>query len=148
MTDITGIDSDRVVVEQAKGAIMLRYGVSSYEALAAMARWAREAHVTIEDVAHALIKGICQGRVTPEIQGMVRWLEQRLRGDIGEAPPTAAPAPAVPEQATPVTAMRRSGEAGHSPTSPRASTTAARAAAARQWRYTSAVHAARSLRSS
>jgi hypothetical protein len=142
MTDTTGIDSDRFVVEQAKGAVMLRYGVGSYEALAAMARWAREAHVTIEDVAHALVKGICQGRVTPETQGMVRWLEQRLRSDIGGASPAPAAAAAAP--AARAMTVRLSTTAGHAP--PRESATAASAAAARQWRYTSAVHAARSLR--
>ena len=103
---MTDIESDRAIVEQAKGAIMLRYGVSSYESLAALARWGREAHVPLPDVAHAMVKGICQGRVTADNQGLVRWLEQRLRVDIGE-PPTAV--------------------------------------GARQWRYTSAVHAARDL---
>jgi ANTAR domain len=145
MTDTTGIDSDRFVVEQAKGAVMLRYGVGSYEALAAMARWAREAHVTIEDVAHALVKGICQGRVTPETQGIVRWLEQRLRTDIaGTSPSAPAAAAAASAPAAPTMTVRLSTTAGHSPP-PRESATAANAAAARQWRYTSAVHAARSL---
>jgi hypothetical protein len=113
---MTDLRAERAVVEQAKGVIMLRYGVSSYESLAALARWAREAHVSLPEVAHALVKGICQGRVTPETRGMVRWLEQRLRADIGEESRATAPqAPAT--------------------------------TAARQWRYVSAVHAARSLAS-
>ena len=130
MTDILNIDSDRALVEQAKGAIMLRYGVGSYESLAAMIRWAREADTPVEDVARALVKGICQGRVTPETQGIVRWLEQRLRDDIA-----AAPDP-VPEVTLRRNLTERSAPAGahRSP-----------AAAPTQWRYTSAVHAARSL---
>lgn len=133
---MTDTESDRAVVEQAKGAIMLRYGVSSYESLAAMARWAREAQVPLEEVAHALVKGICQGRVTPETKGMVRWLEQRLRADIGEAPKSVAQE-----------VLRRSTAAGHTPMqAPRSP--AATAAPGPQWRYTSAVHAARALSSS
>ena len=131
MTDILNIDSDRALVEQAKGAIMLRYGVSSYESLAAMIRWAREADAPLEDVAHALVKGICQGRVTAETQGIVRWLEQRLRADIASAPKPVAE----------VTLRRsRSGRRRAPPGSPRPP-----AATRPQWRYTSAVHAARSL---
>jgi hypothetical protein len=130
---MTDTESNRAVVEQAKGAIMLRYGVSSYESLAAMARWAREAHVPLEEVAHALVKGICQGRVTAETQGMVRWLEQRLRTDISEPPK------AVAEMV-----LRRSTVAGQTPTQPPRSPATA-AATRPQWRYTSAVPAARAL---
>ena len=79
-------DRDRPrLVEQAKGVVMLRYGVSSYEALAALARWAREAHVSLAELAHALVKGVCQGRATPDSRGLVRWLEHRLRADLDEA---------------------------------------------------------------
>lgn len=162
---MTDLDSGSAVVEQAKGAIMLRYGVTSYESLAAMARWAREAHVSIEDVAHAMVKGICQGRVTPETKGLVRWLEQRLRAGIAEAPAAAAAAAApatelrrrtVTERIEPRPA-RRSPDTAPATVPPaetvipetRANTAAAAAAvASRQWRYSSAVHAARALRSS
>ncbi len=130
--------SDRAVVEQAKGAIMLRYGVGSYESLAAMARWAREAHVTLPDVAHVLVTGICQGRVTPETRGMVRWLEQRLRAGIGEAPDD------IPEVRRATESTHRDTAARHaSPPAPRSPATGA--GTGRQWRYTSAVHAALAL---
>lgn len=123
--------ADRSVVEQAKGALMLHYGVSSYESLAAMARWAREAGVSVPEVAHALVKGVCQGRVTQETEGMVRWLEQRLRAGIGEAAGVADES-----------VGRRSGVAGHTRTS---AWRLSPSAAAPQWRYASAVHAARGL---
>jgi hypothetical protein len=146
MTDTT---TDRFVVEQAKGVIMLRYGVSSYESLAALARWGREAHVPLPELAHALVKGVCQGRVMPESRGLVRWLEHRLRADIGEP---AAPLPAPPPAPTPPLA-RRSGSASAPPSAPAprghgtlAVESPAGAGAGRgprQWRYSSAVHAAR-----
>lgn len=159
---MTDLSSGSAVVEQAKGAIMLRYGVTSYESLAAMARWAREAHVSLEEVANAMVKGICQGRVTPETKGLVRWLEQRLRAGIGEAPATAAAAHATELRRRTVTetieprTTRRSPDSDPATATPadqampatRANTAAAAAAAAaRQWRYSSAVHAARALRS-
>ena len=127
-------ESDSCLVEQAKGALMLRYGVGSRESLAVLERWSLEAGVPVRDVADALVTGICLGRVTAETDGMVRWLEQRLRGGIsdlrgdgeegaeGLAPGEGAAVPAVPAPA-------------RTPAVPR------------QWRYHSAVHAARVLRS-
>ncbi len=122
-------DPDRAVIEQAKGALMLRYGVGSYESLAALARWARDAQVTHVEVARALVAGICQGRVSPADRGLVRWLETRLRDGIPEPALAANPAPARPQVPTP----RQ--EAPGAPD----------IRAAKRWRYTSAVHAARDL---
>jgi hypothetical protein len=71
------------VVEQAKGVLALKYGVSSYEALGILARWARSAHVEVVDVARTLVEGVCQGRrrTLEEQRGLVRWLEHALRED-------------------------------------------------------------------
>jgi hypothetical protein len=128
-------ESDSAVVEQAKGALMLRYGIGSRESLAVLERWALEAGAPVRDVADALVNGICLGRVAPETDGTVRWLEQRLRGDVSDVRATAAePAPlSSPEVVAASIPAPRPGTtpvAGH-----------------RQWRYTSAVHAARVLRS-
>lgn len=75
------------VVEQAKGVLMLRYGIGSYEALAVLRRWSHASEVRLPDVARAITHGVCQGHPgsTPEQTGLVRWLEQRLRDDIVEA---------------------------------------------------------------
>jgi hypothetical protein len=74
------------VVEQAKGVLMLRYGIGSYEALAVLGRWSQESGVAIEDVARAITHGVCQGHAgtAPEQTGLVRWLEQRLRDDVAD----------------------------------------------------------------
>ncbi len=74
-------DPGRVVVEQAKGALMLRYGISSYEALTILTGWARDAEVGLQRVARLLMTGICQGEVSDEDALLVRWLEHRLRTD-------------------------------------------------------------------
>lgn len=72
------------VVEQAKGVLMLRYGIGSYEALAVLGRWAQESGFSIPHVARAITHGVCQGHSghAPHERGLVRWLEQRLRDDV------------------------------------------------------------------
>jgi ANTAR domain len=76
--------SEPAVVEQAKGVLMLRYGIGSYEALAVLGRWSQESGFSLVDVARAITHGVCQGHSgrTPYERGLVRWLEQRLRGDV------------------------------------------------------------------
>jgi hypothetical protein len=77
-------EAEKPVVEQAKGVLMLRYGIGSYEAFAVLLGWSREAGLSVAVLARALVEGVCQGRVT-SYGGramLVRWLEQRLRNDI------------------------------------------------------------------
>jgi hypothetical protein len=74
---------ETAVIEQAKGVLMLRYGIGSYEALAVLGRWSQESGFSLSDVARAITHGVCQGRSgTPYEAGLVRWLEQRLRDDV------------------------------------------------------------------
>lgn len=126
-------ESDSCVVEQAKGALMLRYGIGSRESYAVLDRWARETRVPVIEVAGAVVHGICLGRVDPDTEVMVRWLEQRMRGDISDvreaADAAGGPAPGEGRAAMTVPAPARSATGG------------------RQWRYSSAVHAARVVRS-
>ena len=141
-------ESDRALVEQARGALMLRYGIGSRESLAVLDRWAHEARVRLRELADALVTGICLGRVTNDNEGTVRWLEERMRGDItdvrgdgrgtaeGPATATGTVIAAVPTPAPSV---------GSTPPGPTAAP--ATTLSARQWRYSSAVHAARVLRS-
>lgn len=124
----------QAVVEQAKGALMLRYGIGSRESLSVLERWALEAGMPPHDIADALVNGICLGRVTAETEVSVRWLQQRLRGDISDVrggPEGAAEGPA-PGGSTAVTSVPAPAPA---------------VVGVRQWRYSSAVHAARVLRS-
>jgi hypothetical protein len=115
---------DGPVVEQAKGVLMLRYGISSYEALAALARWSRQVDRPLTELCHALVKGICQGRVTPDERALVRWLEQQLRNDLAAAPEPRGQAPDGARQ-----------QHGTRPAP----------AGGRRWRYGTAVHAARGV---
>lgn len=154
-------ESDRALVEQAKGALMLRYGTGSRESLAVLERWALEAQVPLREVAEALVGGICLGRVTSDNEGIVRWLEHRLRGEISDVRgdgredgrrdgrgdgrgtadgPAAATGTVTATVPTPAPAVVPAPAAV-----PAAA--AVPAVEARQWRYSSAVHAARVLRS-
>jgi hypothetical protein len=78
--------ADSAVVEQAKGVLMLRYGVGSYESLATLVRWAHDVDVPVPQIARTLVQGVCQGRplVDDNARWLVRWLEQRLREDIAD----------------------------------------------------------------
>jgi ANTAR domain len=80
------VEVEKPVVEQAKGVLMLRYGVGSYEAFAVLLGWSHEAGLSVAVVARALVEGVCQGRVSPYGGRLmlVRWLEQKLRGDLSD----------------------------------------------------------------
>lgn len=137
-------DSDRAVVERATGALMLHFGTGSRESLAVLDRWASGAGVPLAEVADALVNGIGRGRVTSGTEDTVRWLEQQIRRDAQAVMGLAqdpGPGPAVeretvrqpqPPQVTTVPLPRVSQPS--------------ETAAVRQWRYSSAVHAARVLR--
>jgi len=72
------------IVEQAKGVLMLRYGIGSYEALAVLGRWSQERGASLHELARALTHGVCQGHCGPgaEQTALVRWLEAQLRKDV------------------------------------------------------------------
>jgi hypothetical protein len=78
------------VVEQAKGVLMLRYGIGSYEALAVLERWSHETGASLSDLSRAVTHGICQGHTgsNPDTVFLIRWLERRFRED----PPGGDPA--------------------------------------------------------
>ena len=49
--ELRAIDAHRPVIEHAKGALMLRYGIDSYQAFAVLVSWARETHTPVHTVA-------------------------------------------------------------------------------------------------
>lgn len=84
-------DATSALVEQAKGALMMRYGVDSYQALALLVRWAHITHAPVPTIAHALLRGICEGNPQIEVRHrpLIRWLEAQLRdGNPDPAQPT------------------------------------------------------------
>jgi hypothetical protein len=74
-------DANPALLEQAKGALMLHFGVDSHQAYALLVNWARMSGAPVPTVAHTLMRGICEGNPQTEIrQGpLMRWLEAQLR---------------------------------------------------------------------
>ncbi len=138
------------VIEQAKGVLMLRYGIGSYESLATLAQWSRDAHVSLPELSRALVKGICQGHAGTRDRGLVRWLEHRLREEVpgrdSTAPrPSTAPTPTA-EVRVPTEEVRQPAAEVREPAEDvRATSAVPDVAVLKRWRYASAVHAARAL---
>ncbi len=89
------IDASPALIEQAKGALMLFYGVDSHQAFAVLIGWSRMSRTPVPTLAHTLLRGICEGNPQTGIrqEALMRWLEAQLRdGDPGHAPLGRAPA--------------------------------------------------------
>lgn len=75
-------DSDRALVEQAKGALMLRFGVGPHDAFALLLTWSRDMHTTLHTLTHTLVNGACQGSEGDQYDpALVSWLREQLSED-------------------------------------------------------------------
>jgi hypothetical protein len=97
--ELRAIDAHRPVVEHAKGALMLRYGIDSHQAFAVLVRWARVTHTPVHTVAETLVHGICEGspQAGQRQQPLMRWIQSQLRDN---EPDPAPPTPRLPSQRT------------------------------------------------
>ncbi len=78
------LSSEAALVEQAKGVLILRYGVTPGAAGRLLGIWAQTAGVTSTAVAHTLVHHICvdlpcPDPVCPDLGWLERWIEGRLR---------------------------------------------------------------------
>ncbi len=91
---LRAIDANRPVIEQAKGVLMLHYGVDSFQAFTLLVRWSRATRTPVRTIADALLHGICEGDPQTQVQQqpLVRWLEEQLFHD----DPDLAGVPTVP----------------------------------------------------
>ena len=77
--DLRGILARRAVIEQAKGALILRYGLDDDAAFALLRRWSQTSNVKVHTVADKLINGVCRG--SPRHTGtdqLADWLQQQV----------------------------------------------------------------------
>ncbi len=83
------LEAHRTVIEHAKGALMLRYGIDSHQGFAVLVRWARASHTPVVTVADALVHGVCEGNPQTELRqpALLRWLEKQLRQDTPDGAP-------------------------------------------------------------
>jgi ANTAR domain len=74
--------TSRAVIDQAKGVLILRYGIDQELAFLVLQQWSREQSVSIRCIAESLVHGICQGRQGDAFDApLMRWLEEQLRKD-------------------------------------------------------------------
>jgi len=80
----------RAVIEQAKGALILRYGLDDAAAFAVLSRWSQNSNVKLHTIADTLINVVC--RRTPDRPGdreLAAWLEAQVHEPVSalEHPP-------------------------------------------------------------
>lgn len=74
------------LIEQAKGVLIFRYGITAEAAHSLLELWSAQTDASLDQVAHAVVHEICQGdRTAPSDPGLVRWLEGRLRREFAGA---------------------------------------------------------------
>ena len=111
--ELRAIESHRLVIEQAKGVLALRYGIDSHQAFAMMVRWSRTVHTPVHAIAHTLMLGLREDspQTTYRQRPLMLWLEEQLRGN--DSDPARFPiAPVWSAPGTEDSATSRGGERG------------------------------------
>ena len=75
------IDANRVAVERAKGALMRRYGLQTFQAFSLMVRWSRLTRTPIHTLARTLVQRVDEAdpQSPRRHRLLIRWLEDQLR---------------------------------------------------------------------
>jgi hypothetical protein len=81
VTEHRAIDANRALIEQAKGALMLRYGMDHFQAFALIVRWSRLTHTSVHSLAETLVHGLGEANTHTDARQrpLIRWLEDQLR---------------------------------------------------------------------
>jgi hypothetical protein len=79
--------SSRADIDQAKGVLMLRYGLTSARAFDVLVRWSQDANVKLRVVAVALLQAIgAESRPVSVPESLVAWVAAQLRGEAPGSP--------------------------------------------------------------
>jgi hypothetical protein len=74
------IDS-RAVIEQAKGALILRYGLDDDSAFAVLKRWSQDSNIKLHTIADVLVNTVCRDDPQPRQDSeLADWLGQQVLG--------------------------------------------------------------------
>lgn len=88
------------VIDQAKGALMVRYGIDADRAFQTLARWSQHTNTKVRTIAEVVVYAICQGEAD-QAPVLVREVEQLLRHPPGpEEPVRGQAALAAPVERT------------------------------------------------
>jgi aryl carrier-like protein len=69
----------RAVIDQAKGALMLRYGLDDVAAFALLRRWSQSSNRKVRTIADTLVSVVCaDGSRVPPDAGLAHWLEREV----------------------------------------------------------------------
>jgi hypothetical protein len=76
---LRGIVHRRAVIEQAKGALILRYGLDDDAAFAVLRRWSQHSNVKLHTIAETLVTVVCrEGPRPPGDRAFADWLWERV----------------------------------------------------------------------
>ncbi|HET7328170.1 MAG TPA: ANTAR domain-containing protein [Nocardioidaceae bacterium] len=95
--DLKQAMASREVIEQAKGVLILRYGLHPERAFAVLVRWSQNSNVKLHTVAETLVHAVCRDdRDSGYDEALVRQLEEQMASTLddggrarGEEMPTA-----------------------------------------------------------
>lgn len=72
------IDS-RAVIEQAKGALMLRFGLDPEAAFGVLRRWSQDSNAKLRVIADVLVNTVCRDHPhPPDDPALADWLRQQV----------------------------------------------------------------------
>ena len=71
----------RALIEQAKGALILRYGLDDAAAFAVLRRWSQDSNVKLHTVAETLVNQVCRhGSMAGAEHALAQRLHEQLQG--------------------------------------------------------------------
>lgn len=75
------IDANRATIESARGALMRRYDMDTFQAFSLMVRWSRLTRTPVHTLARTLVQDIDEADPQPQWRHaqLIRWLEGQLR---------------------------------------------------------------------
>jgi hypothetical protein len=90
----------RPVIEQAKGALIWRFGLSDDAAFAVLRRWSQNSNVKLHTIADVLVNVVCRGDTSrPRVGELASWVSEQMgeqavaRMGEQEAEPVGEPQP-------------------------------------------------------
>jgi hypothetical protein len=73
------------VIEQAKGALMLRYGLDQDAAFAVLKRWSQDSNIKLHTIADTLVNSVCRDDPPPPANpDLAHWLGESVRSLPGQ----------------------------------------------------------------